>query len=642
MGFHPYGYVALAGVLLTGLSGIEYKRLSRYRVDLAGLYLVILTWLLFVSAFITDNFNLLAVYGYSTKDMPIWLKISASWAGMAGSFILWGLMMAVISLYYRFHGMHRGAFDEKVYRGLLLVTASVTLLSIEVGAFETADVDFKIPAGAGLNPLLRSFWILVHPLFTFAGYAFTLALALHVLLSTKRDPIWERALAGLAWINLSIGIIAGAVWAYNVLGWGGYWAWDPVETAELVPWLALTAYFHSTPAMGDGARRLSASLAGFFTFYSSFMTKAGASFTASVHTFEWTPKTTLLVALHFLFGGAILALYAWKPGSLKWSINKNVSSIAFTIAWWSLVGLSLVTFMGIFTPVVYAVATGNLISVDINYYNTYTAPLVYAFLLALIGCSIGHKIKLNEYNLVVVGVFTTSLVSAFILKPTSNVIGDFLLPAIASSLIAAVYYFAKIIPRPRLGSLGVSVLHFAIPLILLGVVLNTTLDTSTIVRLEHGKPVETPYGVTLTYKGYEIRVADWEIFYKGHLIPEGAYGNFVFDVRDGDKSYTLVLPVRVPFAYGCGSEPRTITHGLDDIYVSIIHADFHNRLRNIILENAFYGGNTTVDYVMVEVKYNPYVGLVWIGSALLVLGEVLALISLASSRGVYRFGGAEG
>lgn len=78
MGFHPYGYVALAGVLLTSLSSIEYKRLSRYRVDLAGLYLVILTWLLFVSAFITDNFNLLAVYGYSTKDMPVWLKISAS------------------------------------------------------------------------------------------------------------------------------------------------------------------------------------------------------------------------------------------------------------------------------------------------------------------------------------------------------------------------------------------------------------------------------------------------------------------------------------------------------------------------------------------------------------------------------------
>ena len=635
MGFHPYGLIAIGSIALLIYVGIDYIRASRLRIDVIGLILTILVWLLFVSAFIRDEFNLLVVYSYSTVDMPLWLKISASWAGMAGSFVLWTLMMALISFIYKFYGLKRGVFDSLAYRGLLLITASIMILGIEVGAFETADVNYKIPAGASLNPLLRSFWILIHPLFTFAGYAFCVALALHVLLSSKRDAFWERLLAGLAWINLSIGIIAGAVWAYKVLGWGGYWAWDPVETAELVPWLALTAYFHAPHSVGEGGRRLSAALTGFFTFYSSFMTKAGASFTASVHTFEWTPKATLLVILHFLFGCAILALYLWRPGNFVWTVRRSITSISFALAWWSLIALSLVTFLGIFTPVVYAIVTGDLISVNIDYYNTYCAPLTYVFLVALVGCTLRERLSFRGFIYASLAITAASVAATLAGVPTSNPIADFLFPALLVSLASASYRLLADTYARNMRSIGASVLHVAIPILLLGVALNTTLDTSTDLRLEMGEPVETPYGVTLTYTGYEIRVSDWEIFYRGHLIPEGAYGYFFFEASDGENTYKLIIPVRVPFAYGCGSEPRTISKGLDDIYISIIHADFHNRLRNLILGNAFYGGNATADYVLVEVKYNPYIDLIWLGSALLVLGEIVVVSSLliAAKRG---------
>jgi cytochrome c-type biogenesis protein CcmF len=273
-------------------------------------------------------------------------------------------MMAAVSLVYLAYSLKRGVFERRVYRGYLLATASVLILAMVSGAFETADVDFRLPAGAGLNPLLRDFWILVHPVFTFAGYTLTVALSLYILLSAKRDPLWERVVAGLSWLNLSIGIIAGGVWAYEVLGWGGYWAWDSVEVAELVPWLALTAYFHSTFVAGDGGRRLAAALAGFTTYYSSFMTKAGASFTASVHAFEWTPKATLLVVLHLAFGAAILVLYARRPGEFVLKFEKTTLFTAFSLAWWSLISLTFITFSGIFAPVVYGMVTGNLISVD--------------------------------------------------------------------------------------------------------------------------------------------------------------------------------------------------------------------------------------------------------------------------------------
>lgn len=630
MGFHPYGLIGILGIILTVYSGLDYKRSVKNRLDLVGIFFISASWFLFVSAFVMDDFNLVQVYSYSTKDMPLWLKISSSWAGMAGSFILWALMMAVISFFYKLYGIRRNVFEETAYRGLLLITASVMVLSIEVGAFETADVNFRIPAGASLNPLLRSFWILIHPLFTFGGYAFSLALALHVLLSKRKDFFLENILAGLAWINLSIGIIAGGVWAYNVLGWGGYWAWDPVETAELVPWLALTAFFHSRLIQGEGAKRLSAALAGFFTFYSSFMTKAGASFTASVHTFEWTPKATLLVVLHFVFGLSILALYAWKPGSIRISVSMNNSyRLAFLFAWVSLIALSLVTFFGIFTPVIYAIVTGGLISVGMDYYNYYSSPFVLLFLASLVGCSLRNRISTRTFIYFIALIYGLGMIFGFYKWPFELRLADFLLPAI---IVAVPFTLFRLLSdafsrRPRFFGLGI--IHFAVPLLLLGVVLNVSLDSSVVVELQQNESVDTPYGITLVYTGYEVRASDWEIFYKGHLIPEGAYGDFIALAYDGNEKYELVLPVRVPFAYGCGSEPKMISKGLHDIYVSIVHADFHNRLRNIILERTFYGNKTAdADYIVVEVKYNPFIDLVWWGSALLVLGGIVTVSTI--------------
>ena len=636
MGFHYSGFPLVASILLLGYSILDYRRAKRYRVDLVGLALVIFSWAMFVSSFLMDDFNLLSVYGYSTREMPVWLKIASSWAGMGGSFVLWAVMMAVVTALYRVYSDKRGTLEPAVMRGYMFTTLVIAFLAIEAGAFTTADVNYTIPAGAGLNPLLRSFWILVHPIFTFAGYALSIALALYVVLSKLGSSLFERLIAGLGWLNLSIGIIAGAVWAYVVLGWGGYWAWDPVETAELVPWLALTAYFHSFRSVGEGGRRLTAALAGFYTFYSSFMTKAGAQFTASVHTFEWSPSATTLIALHFLAGGIILALYLRSPGRFSWNIGKNLTSISFHLAWWSLIILSLISFLGIFTPVVYTLVTGSLISVGVEYYNTYSLPFAYLFILGLIGCSLRDRIGLKTYALAAMIATVMGVAGAATNIPTSNWMANFLIPALAIALGAASYRIIIDLAAKRARPLSISLLHLAIPVILLGVALNSTLETSTVLKLNVSEPASTPYGVTIVYEGYSIRVSDWNIFYSGHLIPEGAYGDFKFRVIDGGTAYDITLPVWVPFAYGCGSEPGMISKGLDDIYVSILHADFHNRLRDIIMNNAFYGGESSIDYILVEVRYNPFIALVWLGCALLILAEALTITTL------FRPGGGHG
>lgn len=182
--------------------------------------LILFSYLLYIWAFISDNFSLIEVYGHSTKGLPLWLKVSASWAGIGGSFFLWTVFMVFIAIIYRYHLKRIGRIEHKVLASYNVIIVALIILTIISGTFDT--IDFSPPAGAGLNPLLRSFWIIIHPIFTFAGYGFGVALALHALLSESRDDFWERSMASFGWITLSIGIIAGAIWAYVVLGWGGY------------------------------------------------------------------------------------------------------------------------------------------------------------------------------------------------------------------------------------------------------------------------------------------------------------------------------------------------------------------------------------------------------------------------------------
>ena len=623
----------IISIFVLGYSALDYKRAKKYNIDIVGPILTIFSWLLFVWAFVSNDFNLLAVYGYSTIDMPLWLKIASSWAGIGGSFTLWAFFMAFITLTYIVYVDRTHISEENVIRGYLLATLVVAILAIKTGAFDVANVGFRIPAGVGLNPLLRSFWILVHPIFTFLGYAFGIALAIYVLLSNFKDFFWEHLIASLAWLNLSVGIIAGAVWAYLVLGWGGYWAWDPVETAELVPWLAITAYFHSTYSMGDGGRRLTAALTGFYTFYSSFMTKAGAQFTASVHTFEWTPSAMTLIIIHFIAGGSILILYLWRPGRFAWNIKfNNITSISFFLAWWALIGLSLVSFLGIFTPIIYYLVRKSLISVGINYYNTYSFPLTYLFLTALIGCALRERINLKIYCGILIGVILSGLALSSLSFPTSNWIANMLLPVILTAFIAVSYRLLSDFLNRRVRSIAISILHVSLTIILFGVILNSTLTTNTVVKLNLGDAVKTPYGVAIQYDGFSIRISNWKIYYSGHLIPEGAYGDFKFKVIDEDNTYKIILPVWVPFTYGCGSEPRMVSRGFDDIYFSIVHADFHNRLKPIIMNNAFSGGNESVDYIIVEVRYNPVISLIWLGCAILIIGEIFTIGTLFKGR----------
>ncbi|MDE3077561.1 MAG: cytochrome c biogenesis protein CcsA, partial [Chloroflexota bacterium] len=213
--------------------------------------LTTLASLALVAAFLTHNFELAYVAQHSSRDMPDQFVISAFYSGQQGSLLLWSWTLAIFSALV-------STFSWKQNRELMphIVAVLATmqgfflfLLAFVQSPFQT--LPFRVEDGAGLNPVLQDSGMLVHPPMMLMGYmswSIPFAFALAALMSGKLDAQWLRSVRRwtlASWCIQGIGLFLGAWWAYHVLGWGGYWGWDPVENAAFMPWLAGTAFLHS-------------------------------------------------------------------------------------------------------------------------------------------------------------------------------------------------------------------------------------------------------------------------------------------------------------------------------------------------------------------------------------------------------------
>ena len=224
---------------------------SARNATIATLPLVFLSCSLLVISILLGDFSVEYVWRVSSRDMPTYLKITALWGGQAGSLLFWNLLLAVFTA----AAMARKWRERQDLMAYALIIASMTqifFLGISLfieNPFARLEV---VPAdGNGLNPLLRHPGMIIHPpmlYLGFTGFTIPYAFAMAALISGKLDDAWIRITRRwtlVAWLFLSLGLILGGRWAYDVLGWGGYWAWDPVENASFMPWLAGTAFLHS-------------------------------------------------------------------------------------------------------------------------------------------------------------------------------------------------------------------------------------------------------------------------------------------------------------------------------------------------------------------------------------------------------------
>lgn len=207
--------------------------------------------ILLIYALVTSDFSIEYVWQVSSRDMPTYLKVTALWGGQAGSLLFWNILLAVFTAAAMFS---KWRTQKELIPYAIMVASFTQIFFLGISAFVEnpfAQSAIVPPDGNGLNPLLRHPGMIIHPpmlYLGFVGFTIPYAFAMAALMADRLDDTWIRITRRwtlVAWLFLSLGLILGGRWAYDVLGWGGYWAWDPVENASLMPWLAGTAFLHS-------------------------------------------------------------------------------------------------------------------------------------------------------------------------------------------------------------------------------------------------------------------------------------------------------------------------------------------------------------------------------------------------------------
>src|SRR5215471_10628252 len=381
---------ALAGFIGAHEGNLRIMAMSR-GAALGSFVFVALAFFTLMYAYITSDFSVLAVAENSHTAKPLIYKISGVWGNHEGSMVLWLLILGAYSAAIAMTQPVGEGENTKLGARALGVQALIAIAFL-VFVLLTSDpfLRFYPPpfVGNGLNPLLQDPGLAFHPPMLYLGYvglsaAFSFAAA--ALLDSRNDAAWVRAarpFALTAWTALTLGIAAGSWWAYYTLGWGGFWFWDPVENASLMPWLIATALIHSMMATErTGAFKswtlLLAITAFSFSLIGTFLVRSGVL--NSVHAFANDPRRGLFILLIlFVAITAPLALFAWKAPKLSPGAPFDVASreTGILINNLLLTASAAIVLTGTLYPLVLDAAEGIKISVGPPYYSATVIPLM--------------------------------------------------------------------------------------------------------------------------------------------------------------------------------------------------------------------------------------------------------------------------
>jgi cytochrome c-type biogenesis protein CcmF len=346
-------------------------------------------------AYLSSDFSVLNVVQNSHSAKPLIYKISGVWGNHEGSMLLWVLILALFGAVV---AASRNSIPMRLQANTLAVQAAVTIAFLLFILTTSNPFTREIPApleGQDLNPLLQDLGLAIHPPLLYIGYvgfSISFAFACAALIDGRIDAVWARIVRPWtlgAWAFLTLGIAMGSYWAYYELGWGGWWFWDPVENASLMPWLAGTALVHSTVVMEKrDALKVWTILLAILTFSLSllgtFLVRSGVL--TSVHSFAVDPERgTFILGILILFIGGSLALFAWrapmlKQGGLFAPVSREGALVVNNLF---LATACATVFIGTLYPLALEVLTAEKISVGAPFFNFTFLPLIMPLLLLL-------------------------------------------------------------------------------------------------------------------------------------------------------------------------------------------------------------------------------------------------------------------
>jgi cytochrome c-type biogenesis protein CcmF len=656
LGIIVTGLALLCAIFALGASAYgAVNRLDRWILSARNAALI--TWPLLtiacialIAAQVSGDFSIAYVWSTTQMSEPVFFKITALWGGQPGSLLFWAWVMSTFTA-------AAILFNWRTERRLMpwvitFTMATLTFFMLLVFVYEnpfsrywvmpgSTDVltaafapagaaIYHPPDGQGLNPLLRHPGMVIHPPMLYSGYVGMVipwAFAMAALASGQLNTNWIRATrrwALVAWLFLGLGLILGGRWAYDVLGWGGYWGWDPVENSALLPWLTGTAFLHSVMIQEKRGmlkvwNMFLVILSFLLVILGTFSTRSGI--VASVHSFAQSPiGTPMLLFVGIMLAGCLgLWIWRWQRGDLA-SDNQLDALISresmFVLNNWIFVGIAVLVLWGTYAPVFTDLFRNEKITLGAEYYRAVVIPLFGAMYLLMgvaplvawkrssistLGRAVHIPIALTAATIIILYIVGTRDAGALF---------SYGLVAFAGSTTLTEFYrgvrarmsrgenpltaLVKLFERNR-RRYGGYFIHLGVVVIGIGVIGSTVYQQQTQETINPGEKI-TVGNMSMVYKG--VFQAD-AIDGRGMVIADvGVYrdGQYVGDIRP-----------RKDF-FGQNMSPMSIAG-----QYSTLESDFYVLLTN-------WEGNR----VTFKIYLNPLVNLVWWGGLLLMLGTAIA------------------
>ena len=607
------------------------------RAVLATCYSLFLAFFCLLNELLVSNFNLQYVAQYTSYETPTFFKVTALWAGQAGSLLFWSFITAHFTVAYIFTTLKKMK-NLKFHSYLILAfifSFFILLTNFIANPFEPVSSDIIVQNGNGLNPLLQNFFMAIHPPILYVGFtgsAIIFVMALAASISKDISFEWVQSIRRwslFVWTFLSAGIILGGYWAYNELGWGGYWAWDPVENSSLMPWLTLTAFIHSSMiqekrGMLKKWNFLLATSTYILVILGTFITRSGII--SSVHSF--TAENLGPMFFTFL---ALLVLYTifWfikrksyldtpdkidsftsREGGFLYN-NLILILMCFTIMW------------GTLFPILSEAWDGNKIYVGASYFNQLNIPIGLV-LLFLMG--IGPLLSWNYTSKsVLLSRFKTPMISSFftglmyiIFSGLFQLYVFVAIMGVAFTLTSILGEFYKSYRKQKRSSNffksllemflsnrhknGGYIVHIGIVLLFIGFI---------------GRAFEVEKEFSLS-PGEQIYFSNY-IFKLNSINSEARDNHYAFlsdiDVIDNNNELlTNLKPEKRIYFYWNSDPEKRQPHSELDIY-STIQKDIYSIF-------SAYDAKKNIGYF--KIMINPLVNWVWIGGILMVIGSLFA------------------
>jgi cytochrome c-type biogenesis protein CcmF len=552
-----------AGAALYGRrAGRRWVESSRRAVYcLAGLLTICV--LIVEAAFVRSDFGFQLVANHSSTTTPVFYRLTAMWSSQAGSLLLWAWVLSLASsaVLYATRDRHREVvpYATAVLMGLGAFFVALMLFGASpFVALSPAPVE-----GAGLNPLLRHPSMMIHPPMLYSGYvmwSIPFAFCVGALLARRLDASWIRStrrFALIAWTLLSIGILLGARWSYTELGWGGYWGWDPVENASLMPWLAGTAFLHSIMVQERrGMLRVwnVSLIVGTFSLalLGTFLVRSGVL--QSIHAFGASTVGAPILALIavVLVGSTLLIVSRLDDLRSERRIDSMASREAvFLVNNLLLLGLCVVIFWGTFFPLISEALTGTRSSLAAPWFNRYATPLAIGLVLfAGIGPLLAWRrfspaAAMRTFIWPALGALSVAALALALTDARSEPLALLLFAFAAFTLSALVQEFVRgararrsltgeappaallaVTARNR-RRYGGYIVHAGIVVLLVGVGASSTFQTN--------RDIDLGPGQSASVGGYEVRYVKPTVDVANERIAFGA----VLDVSKDDRRFTL-------------------------------------------------------------------------------------------------------